>query len=69
MTKREMIQTIQVAEAKAWKDYQDAKALWGDDNAVTTRRRQRWSTIYDMRETLGIDVMTWDDRKALGLAD
>ena len=69
MTKREMIQTIQVAEAKAWKDYQDAKTLWGDDNAVTTRRRQRWSTIYDMRETLGIDIMTWDDQKALGLAD
>ena len=30
MTKREMIKAIQVAEARAWKQFQDDKKLFGE---------------------------------------
>lgn len=58
MTKKQLVEQIQVAEAKAWQVLQDAKKLWGDDDAFTQKRRAEWSTLYELREALGIPNLT-----------
>jgi len=58
MTKKQLVEQIQVAEAKAWQVLQDAKQLWGDDDAFTQKRRAEWSTLYELREALGIPNLT-----------
>ena len=58
MTKKEMIEKIQKAEAKAWRDLQEAKAVFGPEDATTVRLRINWSAIYELKEALGIDSMT-----------
>ena len=55
MTKVEMVEAIQVAEAKAWKEYQESNKLWGSENSLTRRLRMGWVTIYDLRESMGIE--------------
>lgn len=55
LTKAEMIREIQVAEAKAWKEYNENKALYGPAEAVTTRCRTTWSALYELRKQLGVD--------------
>ena len=57
MTKKQMVEQIQVAEAKAWKELQQAKKLWGQDDPITTRLRAQWSSVYELREALGIPPM------------
>jgi len=57
MTKKQMIEEIQIAEAKLWKEYQESKAIWGKDDVLTTHRATKWSALYDLREALGIDAM------------
>lgn len=57
MTKAQMIETIQVAEAKAWKEYLDAKDIFGQENAITKRRSRVWVTIDNLREEMGIERM------------
>ena len=54
MTKKQMVEQIQVAEAKAWKELQEAKQLWGMDDPLTTKIRAQWSSVYELREALGI---------------
>ena len=54
MTKKEMIELIQVAEAKAWKQYSLNKKLYGPAEPVTRRSCIEWSTLHDMLKQLGI---------------
>jgi len=58
MTKAQMIETIQVAEAKAWKEYLKAKDIFGKDDEVTRRHCRAWMTIDNLREEMGIERMT-----------
>ena len=57
VTKKQMVEQIQTSEARAWKEFQEAKQLWGQDDPITTRRRTTWSTMYSLREALGIPAM------------
>lgn len=57
MTKKQMVEQIQVAEAKAWKELQQAKKLWGQDDPLTTNLRSQWSAVYSLREALGIESL------------
>lgn len=54
MTKKQMILAIQVAEAKAWKQLSEDRAILGNDHNITIRSRAEWSTLYDLRESLGL---------------
>ena len=58
MTKKQMVEEIQVAEAKAWKELQEAKKLWGTDEPITTRLRAQWSMLYELRDALGIPALS-----------
>ena len=58
MTKKQMVDQIQVAEAKAWKALQDAKKFWGKDDDITSKRRAEWCVVYSLREALGIPAMS-----------
>lgn len=58
MTKVQMIETIQVAEAKAWKEYLKAKDIFGKEDEVTRRHCRAWMTIDNLREEMGIERMT-----------
>ena len=58
MTKKQMVEAIQVAEAKAWRSFREAHNLWGMDDAITSRRRAQWSGLYEMREALGLPGLT-----------
>ena len=54
MTKKQMVEAIQVAEAKAWQSLREAQNLWGIDDVITSHRRAQWSGLYEMREALGL---------------
>lgn len=58
MTKKQMVEEIQVAEAKAWKQLQEAKQHWGTDDPITTKRRAAWCAVYELREALGIPSLS-----------
>jgi hypothetical protein len=55
MTKKEMIQAIQVAEAKAWKEFKSKKALYGGDDSITKGARSQWRALHELQEQLGIE--------------
>ena len=55
MTKTQMIREIQVAEAKAWKEYNENKALYGPADSLTTRYRITWHALYELRKQLGLE--------------
>ena len=57
MTKKQMVAAIQVAEAKAWKQFRVAKHQYGEDDVVTNRRRAQWSALDMLRNTMGIESM------------
>ena len=71
MTKAQMIKDIQLAEARAWKHYRDMDAAAGRDSSITmdmiTRSRTQWSTLYDLREALGIPSLPVSQMRALNL--
>ena len=71
MTKTQMIRDIQLAEARAWKEYRDLDAAAGRDSSITmdrvTRSRARWSTLYDLREAMGIPSLPVSQMVALNL--
>ena len=71
MTKAQMIKDIQLAEARAWKHYRDLDAAAGRDSSITmdqvTRSRTQWSTLYDLREGLGIPSLPVSQMRALNL--
>lgn len=55
MTKEQLIKGIQVAEAKAWKQLSEDKALCGNDHDITKRSRTEWGTLYELRKSLGLE--------------
>lgn len=57
MTKKQMVEQIQTTEAKVWKELQEAKKLWGQDDPLTTNLRSQWSAVYSLREALGIESL------------
>jgi len=59
MTKKEMIEDIQVAEAKAWNQYQRDVKQNGKDDPITDRSRTAWAALYRLRESLGIPRTAW----------
>ena len=67
MTKKEMINQIQVAEAIAWKQYRSAQKDGGFDEAHVDRLRSKWSGIFDLRERLGIAPLATRELEKLGL--
>jgi hypothetical protein len=67
MTKTQMILEIQVAEAKAWKQYRSAQKDGGYDEAHVDRLRSKWSGIFDLRERLGIAPLATRELEKLGL--
>lgn len=66
-----MIKDIQLAEARAWKAYRDLDAAAGRDSSITmdqvTRSRTQWSTLYDLREAMGIPSLPVSQMRALNL--
>lgn len=67
MTKRQMIQTIQVAEAQAWKRVKEAQRLWGREDELTMSLRGQWRVVYELREALGVPGLPVDAMIALDL--
>lgn len=67
MTKKEMVEGIQRAEAKLWKELQEAKALFGMDDIITQKRRAEWAGVYELRNVLGIEAMPVSQLKTEGL--
>jgi hypothetical protein len=57
MTKKELVEGIQRAEAAAWKTYQDSKVIWGKDDVMTARCSAKWLALFELREALGLDPM------------
>lgn len=57
MTKKQMVAAIQVAEARAWKDYRICRKHLGEDDSITARRRGEWSAIHELKEQLGIESL------------
>jgi len=58
MTKEQLIKGIQVAEAKAWKQLSEDKALCGNDHDITKRSRTEWGTLYELRKSLGLEELS-----------
>jgi hypothetical protein len=67
MTKKQLVEGIQRAEAKLWKKLQDATELYGEADPITQRRRSEWSSVYELSEALGIEAMPVTQLKAEGL--
>lgn len=67
MTKTQMIEAIQVAEARAWKQYSLNKELYGPASPITNRSRTEWSTLHDMLKQLGLPGLPISDLIRLNL--
>ena len=67
MTKRELIRSIQVAEAKAWQTLQDDKKTFGENHKVTEISRNQWSPVFELRQSLGIPSLAMSDCIAEGI--
>jgi hypothetical protein len=67
MTKRELIRSIQVAEAKAWQTLQDDKKTFGENHRVTEISRNQWSPVFELRQSLGIPSLAMSDCRAEGI--
>ena len=67
MTKKEIIKAIQLAEAKAWSQYQSDKRLFGSDSNITLNSLKAWGPLYDLREELGIESLPVSDALDAGL--
>jgi len=55
MTKKQMIQEIQLAEAAAFLELKEAENYFGNDSNICKRCRTRWAGIHDMMKVLGIE--------------
>ena len=62
-----MVEKIQLAEAKAWNEYERAVQVFGKDNEITNKRRAVWAAIDDLRESIGIERMKMVKLKELNL--
>ena len=67
MTKKEMIQTIRVAEARAWGEFREAQKTFGAGDNFTQRLRVQWAMVYELMESLGIETLTTAELLQQGL--
>jgi len=54
MTKKQMIQAIQVAEAKAWKELSELKKSLSTDDDIVKAARRGWRTLFELRESMNV---------------
>ena len=57
-TKAQLIEAIQVAEAKAWKQLSEDKKHFGQDDIITRGTRREWNALFELRESLNIPGMS-----------
>jgi hypothetical protein len=69
MTKKLMIETMQLKEAALWLAFREAVGDMGEDSTYTNRRKSEWYSISALMEELGIPTnhMLPDNQKALGI--
>jgi hypothetical protein len=67
MTKKEIIKAIQLAEAKAWSQYQLDKREFGSNSRFATESIKAWGTLYNLREELGIESLPVSEALDAGL--
>ena len=67
LTKAQMIQEIQKAEAALFLELKQATLDYGKDDEFTGRRRSAYCSVWTLMETLGIepDVMLPDNLRAM----
>jgi hypothetical protein len=58
LTKAQMVEQIQLAEARAWYELRKYKELFGEDDNITKSKRNEWSALYQLREGLGIPSLS-----------
>lgn len=54
MTKEQLIEAIQTAEEKSYKEFKEIEKARGEENTLTKRYRTRWSALYDLCKELEI---------------
>jgi hypothetical protein len=57
-TKAQLIEAIQVAEAKAWKKLSEDKKHFGEDDNITRGTRREWGALFELRQSLDIPAMS-----------
>jgi len=69
MTKKQMIEKMQLLEAAAWLRFQETKTLWGSEEPITNKRRAAWCAVNHLMEELDVprDHQLPDNRAALVL--
>jgi hypothetical protein len=67
MTKKAMIEKMQMIEAASWLKFKETEVTFGKGNPVSNRKRSEWFTQCDMLFQLGIDTnhQLPDNQKAL----
>ena len=67
MTKKLMIEKMQLKEAALWLAFREAVVDMGEDTAYTRRRRSEWHSISILMDELKVptDVTLPDNQKAL----
>ena len=69
MTKKLMVEKMQLKEAALWLAFRESYFEFGDDNQITNRKRSEWCTISSMLGELKIeaDHKLPDNQKAFEL--
>lgn len=69
MTKKQMIQSIQLQDATAFLKFKQAQLEWGTESNITTTLRCKFVAIDNLMESLGIvrDFNLPDHRAALDM--
>ena len=69
MTKKLMIEKMQLKEAALWLAFRESYVEFGDDYRITNRKRSEWCAISSLLEEVGIeaDHTLPDNQKAFGI--
>jgi hypothetical protein len=69
MTKKEMIEKMQLVEAAAWLKFRTAHASMGQDHSITNRFRSEWCAIASVLQQVGVKADQWlpDNRAAFDI--
>ena len=54
MTKKEIINAIQLREAQEWELVKANEDAFGVDSPITSRSITKWNAIYELRQSLGL---------------
>ena len=67
MTKKLMIETMQLKEAALWLAFREAVVDMGEDSVCTNRRRSEWCAVSALMDELGIltNHLLPDNQKAM----